>query len=42
MALDDDLRSRVDTYGQRIAHAMQAADAVLLPTRIDELGIDAL
>ena len=40
MALDDDLRSRVDAYGQRVAHAIQTADASLLPTRIDELEFE--
>lgn len=42
MALNDDLRSRVDAYGQRVANELQTADASLLPAMIVELGINYL
>ncbi|CAM9740907.1 unnamed protein product [Sphacelaria rigidula] len=35
MALNKYPRSRVDAYSQSVAHAIQASDASLLPTRID-------
>lgn len=41
-ALDDDLCSPLDAYGQRVAHGVYATSAPLLPARVVELGVENL